>query len=308
MKRRFGYITIFAILLLSFLFVSHCQELRHAFSVSRNACQKISSIYHMAQNENGGYLVSLFLGFSFGNLWICALLVFSLQTTNRLTCGGYLAGRTLAIVILSVMAALIGRVVRIDHTILNIISGLFLLGFSVYLAVTHILGWIPPWKKNRIHAGAEYHSDCMGHCSSCPTHDQPEYSNACSTCGEDPRLCAAEEPELEPLTRAARQQRGRLVTEKQLGGFITGIALGSIRGAALCSKLTILLPVLMGASIARAVGMGLTFSLSSSIYPLLGFFLGSFALKLVKYKHLLFGVSCLLLFVFSIVYIGRGLQ
>ena len=36
------------------------------------------------------YWVAVLLGFSFGNLWVCALLVFSLQTTNRSTCAGYL--------------------------------------------------------------------------------------------------------------------------------------------------------------------------------------------------------------------------
>ena len=54
------------------------------------------------------YVVATLVGFSFGNLWLCALLVFSLQTTNRSTCAGYLVGRILAIIALSVVIAEVG--------------------------------------------------------------------------------------------------------------------------------------------------------------------------------------------------------
>ena len=74
----------------------------------------------------------------------------------------------------------------------------------------------------------------------------------------------------------------------------------------MCSKLTVLVPVLMGAPVGRAIGMGVTFSVSSSIYPLLGFSLGSFALKLVPYKKWLFGVSCVMLTIFGAYYIVQG--
>lgn len=250
------------------------------------------------------YLVPLLLGFSFGNLWICALLVFSLQTTNRSTCGGYLVGRALTIVALSVLVSLLGRVVDLEPGVLNLISGTFLLVFSGYLAATSIFGWIPPWKKARTEE-PDHHS-CDGNCSSCPTHHHPEFASACSACGDDAHLCAAEEPELEPLTRGARKLKGRKVNEGSRSGFVAGMALGSLRGAALCSKLAVLVPVLMGAPVGRAVGMGITFSLSSSIYPILGFAVGAFALKLVAYKRWLFGVSCLMLALFGIYYLVQG--
>ncbi len=250
------------------------------------------------------YLVPLLLGFSFSNLWICALLVFSLQTTNRSTCGGYLVGRALTIVALSVLVSLVGRVVRVDPGVLNLISGTFLLFFSAYLAATNIFEWVPPWKKAR--AAEPDHGGCDGNCSACPTKGHEEYESACSSCGDDPRLCSAEEPELEPLTRGARRVRGREVDGGGKSGFVAGMALGSLRGAALCSKLTVLVPVLLGAPIGRAVGMGLTFSLSSSLYPLLGFAVGAFALKLIKYKRWLFGISCVSLALFGVYYLVQG--
>jgi hypothetical protein len=251
------------------------------------------------------YLVPLLLGFSFSNLWICALLVFSLQTTNRSTCGGYLVGRALTIVALSVAVSLLGRVVNPQPGVLNLISGVFLLVFAAYLAATSLFDWVPPWKRSRLAKPGDDRA-CDGQCASCPAHQDPRLAQACEACGDDPRLCAAEEPELAPLTRGARELRGRKVEPGRRGGFLAGMALGSLRGAALCSKLAVLVPVLLGVPIGRAVGMGITFSVSSSIYPLLGFVAGAFALKLVAYKRWLFGASCTTMAGFGVYYLVQG--
>ena len=252
------------------------------------------------------YLVPLLLGLSFGNLWICALLVFSLQTTSRSTCGGYLVGRALTIAALSVLVSLVGRVIEVDPDTLSVVSGVFLVVFAAYLAATQVFGWVPPWKRGLVRRQADG-PGCDGDCETCPTHDQPAFADACSSCADDPRLCTAEEPELEPLTRSAREGRGREVPRSGPSGFAAGLALGSVRGAALCSKLTVLVPVLLGAPVGRALGMGLTFSISSSIYPLMGFAAGAFALKLVGYKRWIFIVSCATLVVLGVVYLVRGL-
>ena len=45
------------------------------------------------------------VGLSFGNLWICTLLVFSLRAGGRSLAAGYLLGRAAAIVALSVSCA-----------------------------------------------------------------------------------------------------------------------------------------------------------------------------------------------------------
>jgi len=252
------------------------------------------------------YLVALLLGFSFGNLWLCALLVFSLQNTNRATCGGYLLGRVLAIIILSMAVAALGKVVTFDKGVINIASGVLLIGFSVYLAATHMYNWVPPWKKPRA-AHAEGEDGCGHDCKSCPTVGHHEYRSACDACGDD-KVCSAEELEVEALTRQARVVWKRDVKEKKVSGFAVGMALGALRGSTLCTKLLILVPLLLSASMFKAFGIGLSFSISSSIYPLLGFVVGAFALKLVKYKRLLFGVSCALLLVAGITYLFNGIQ
>lgn len=252
------------------------------------------------------YLVALLLGFSFGNLWLCALLVFSLQTTNRATCGGYLVGRILAIVLLSVLVAALGKVVTFDKGLINIASGLLLIGFSLYLAATRMYDWVPPWKKPRS-PHLEGEQGCDHNCHTCPTHGHQEYKSACDDCS-DQKLCAAEEPEVEVITRQARVVWNRDVKDEKVSGFAVGMALGALRGTTLCTKLLILVPILLSASLFKAFGIGLSFSLSSTIYPLLGFTVGAFALKLIKYKRLLFGFSCVLLIAAGIKYLINGIQ
>ncbi len=251
------------------------------------------------------YLVALLLGFSFGNLWLCALLVFSLQTTNRSTCAGYLLGRILAIIALAVVIAAVGQMVFISKGVLNIVSGVLLLGFSLYLAATRLWHWVPFWKTARV-AHSHEGDDCGHNCTTCPAQGHAQYMLACESCA-DKKLCAAEESEVEPITRGARVAWKRDVQDKDLTGFGVGIGLGAVRGATLCSKLMVLVPILLGASLSKAFGLGLLFSLSSTIYPLLGFTFGEFALKLIKYKSLMFSVACIFLALAGIRYLYLGL-
>ena len=251
------------------------------------------------------YWVAVLLGFSFGNLWICALLVFSLQNTNRSTCAGYLIGRVLAIIALSVIIAAVGKMVIVPQGVLNIISGLLLIGFSLYLAATRLFDWVPPWKQSRpVHQEGE--ENCDHDCNTCPAHGHIEYMRACSDC-DSTKICEAEEPEVEPLTRQARVKWNRDVEEEKLSGFAVGASIGALRGVTMCHKLVVLVPILLSASLIKAFGLGVSFSLSSTIYPLLGFVFGAFALKLLKYKRWLFIVSCLLLVLAGARYLIKGI-
>jgi hypothetical protein len=250
-------------------------------------------------------LAAFFLGLSFGNLWLCALLVFSLQTTNRLTCAGYLVGRAAALLALAVAVAAVGQLVVPDHRWLNLASGVLLVGFSVHLAATQLLGWVPPWGRTR--APQDHSSPCNGACESCPTREVPHLADVCADCADD-KACAAEEPEVEALTRSARGRWGRDVTPDRRSGFAYGAALGALRGAALCGKLIVLLPMLIGSTIPRAVGVAAAFTLSSSLYPLAGFLFGSFALRLVPFKRRLFAFGCVLLACTGGFYLLRGLS
>lgn len=251
------------------------------------------------------YIIATVVGLSFGNLWLCALLVFSLQTTNRSTCAGYLVGRILAIIALSVVIAEVGKMVFVSQSLLNILSGLLLIGLSAYLASIHMFHWVPPWKNSRPPHKTD-DENCDHDCTTCPAQGHPDYMAACDSCA-DKKICAAEETEVEPLTRQARVVWKRDVKEKKLSGFGLGMGIGAVRGASLCSKMVVLVPTLLSVSIIKAFGLGFVFSLSSTIYPIVGFIFGEFALKLVKYKVWLFGISCVLMALVGIRYLYKGI-
>jgi len=240
----------------------------------------------------GLYLSAAVLGLSFGNLWICVLLVFSLQTANRATAAGYLAGRAAALVALCLVVALLGRAVELPHALLHGLAGVLLLGFSSYLLALHVFGWVPPWRRaSSSHEVAA--QDCDHHCASCSLRDDPAAHAACGDCG-DHGICSAEEPEVRGLTVAARRSHGkRTAGEASAAGFWPGATLGAVRGAAMCSKLVVLLPLLLSSAWHEALGVGLVFSATSSIYPLLGFAFGRLALRLVPLKKPLFWISSL---------------
>ncbi len=258
------------------------------------------------------YLSAAVLGLSFGNLWICVLLVFSLQTSNRATAAGYLAGRAGALVALCLLVALLGRVVDLPQAALHGAAGTLLLGFSTYLLALHVFGWVPPWKRPAAgHPEPAGHPDPAGHtdpaaagcdhqCGSCALRGDPVAHAACGDCG-DHGVCSAEEPEVRDLTASARRAHGKATGDGDGGaaapvaGFWPGVTLGALRGAAMCGKLVVLLPLLLPAAWHEALGVGVVFAAASSIYPLLGFAFGRFALRLVPLKKPLFWFSSLFL-------------
>lgn len=246
------------------------------------------------------FLSAAVLGLSFGNLWICVLLVFTLQTSNRATAAGYLSGRAAALVALCLVVALLGRAVELHHAVLHLATGGLLIGFSTYLLALHVFGWVLPWKR-RADGHAEAGTDgCDHQCASCALRGAPIAHEACGDCG-DHGVCSAEEPEVRALTVAVRRSHGKPThdgkgpDDSPVAGFWPGVTLGALRGAAMCGKLVVLLPLLLPAAWHEALGVGLVFAAASSIYPLLGFAFGRFALRLVPLKKPLFWFSSLFL-------------
>ncbi len=115
------------------------------------------------------YISALLIGLTYGNLWVCALLVFSLQTTKRSTSIGFLIGRTAAILALSVVVTLIGRVINIPFWHLHLISVTVEIGYAVYKNVRFV---IMRRKNENNHPHIAFvHYDSHSDIQNCPIHD-----------------------------------------------------------------------------------------------------------------------------------------
>ncbi len=252
-------------------------------------------------------IVTAFLiGLSFGNMWMCVVLVFSLQGANKETAVGFLVGRASAVVLLSVAVSLLGRAIDIPRSTIDIVSGVVLFLFAAYLLATRFFSWIPPWKKVDARGAVDSNgvASCSGDCATCTSRAHLQLS-ACSGCSaENEGICEAHEPEVEPLVVSVASNGAAAGFASK---FIPGFSIGFLRGGAMCAKLAVILPLLLRASVGKAFAIALAFSVSSSLYPILGFLFGNVALKFVNYKRWVFLVGCLFMTAFSIHYISKGL-
>ena len=256
---------------------------------------------------------SFLLGLSLGNVWICALMVFALETTDKRLSIGYLVGRFAGVLLFAATFWAIGRVVAPPQPVMNIISGVMLLGFAAYFFAKHGMGWIGHRRGDHHHGDHEHqhgsrgvdHAGCTHDCASCPAAGHEDYSGFCDDCSDDP-TCSAEDPQVEPLTRMARQSWGRDVSRSGASGFIAGIVLGLVRGSAMCGRLVVLLPLVMGATFLAAMSAGASFAFSSSIYPIMAFVASRHILKLVARRKLVFSISAAMLAAVGVYYVVRG--
>ena len=131
------------------------------------------------------------------------------------------------------------------------------------------------------------------------------YTDLCHECN-DQGPCSAEETEVAKLTADARRVWGKTDQGSRETGFFVGAMLGMLRGAAMCTKLIVLVPIVMSAPPLKSLAMGAAFAVSSSVYPVLGFILGEFALRFLKYKRALFITSCLLLAGYGVFYMTKA--
>jgi hypothetical protein len=253
-------------------------------------------------------LSAIVLGLSFGNLWICVVLVFTLQQTNRRTCTGYLIGRFAAIIVFSLAICMAGRFFSIDKKSLHILSGGLLILISTYFFLTRVLNIrlnLKVAQSSLPKPTNQNHNECGHDCKTCPAMQAEEYKSMCSSCHTT--LCEAEQPEVEALTRTSRTIWNKASRPGHDGGFLAGVSLGAVRGVALCNKLIVMVPILMTATIAKATVVSAGFALSSSVYPLLGLLFGGIALRFIRYKKALFIVSCSLMVVLGLRYLLLGI-
>ncbi|MBR6060446.1 MAG: hypothetical protein IKP67_00100 [Spirochaetales bacterium] len=240
------------------------------------------------------YLSAILIGLTYGNLWVCALLVFSLQTTKKLTSVGFLLGRSIAILALALVITFIGRMVNIPFWLLQILSGLVVVGYAVYTIVRFVI-LRRKNENNHPHTACadDYsHSDCQN----CPIHQNNEYRKYCDSCGDE--ACLYETSEFRSVGRRSAAAKS---------GFVFGLTVGALRGGVLCSKLLILAPILTRSSLLKSMIISIIFILSSSIYPILGLFVGKAALRFVKFKKALIISGAAALLLVGGLYIWQGI-
>ncbi|MBU1219322.1 hypothetical protein KKF34_00410 [Myxococcota bacterium] len=251
-------------------------------------------------------IAAFLLGLSFNNLWICAILVFTLQTTGTKTVIGYIIGRTVIILVISLVLGFLGTHLPVKPWFFNFISGLLLILFAVYMHATIVAGWIPYWRRKTLQGSSP--ASCHGDCSSCGIKETAEYRNACKDCN-DSGECLAGSAEFADITRNSRQKWNHDVQENPSPeGFWFGFSVGAFRGGAVCAKLAVLLPLFLESGVLKAGLMAITFSISSSIYPIAGFFIGKYALGLMKYRKPLFIAGNISLIFLGLFYLYRSIS
>ena len=237
-------------------------------------------------------ITATLVGLSFGNLWLCVLLTYTLQTTNRKVCLGFLIGRLISVFILAIAVSLIGKVLPIPLALLQICSGSILLIYSIYIFIRYL---ILKGKKENHH---NHDLNCSHDCNSCA---KLQTKDICDSCHNESGDCLAQPEKVSQLTLMSKQDK------KGISAIFFGIQLGIFRGSVLCGKLMLLLPILIHASTSHAIAVALTFTFTSSIYPIAGFILGKIAMKLIRFKRLALFFSSVLLGLISCKYIIDGI-
>lgn len=240
------------------------------------------------------------LGLTFSNIWICALVIFSLQTSSKKISIGYILGRFIGILFLVLLFHLIGKSVRVSEIMINVFSGITMLIFSVYFIIRFSRQSIKKesdWKSRKLM------EKCEHNCKSCIISQMTDIFKYCESCNDGSRSCCSEDIQIEPITREARRLWGKNTSkEEEKSGFFAGIMFGVLRGAAMCGRLAILFPLTIKSSIFDSLIIGTIFALSSSIYPIFAIILGEQILKLVKYRSTMVYINFVFLVIISAYY------
>ncbi|MBR3732730.1 MAG: hypothetical protein IKN25_08775, partial [Spirochaetales bacterium] len=194
---------------------------------------------------------------------------------------------------LSVAVTFIGRVINIPFWLLHLMSGAAVIGYAVYTIVRFV---ILRRKENHAPHCLQADSAAEHNCSACPISANSEYRKYCDSCGDE--SCLYETSEFRSVGRRSAAAKS---------GFVFGLTVGALRGGVLCSKLLILAPILTRSSLLKSMIISIIFILSSSIYPILGLFVGKAALRFVKFKKALIISGAAALLLVGAIYTWQGI-
>lgn len=233
------------------------------------------------------YITALLTGLSLGKLWLCVLLSYTLQTTDKRVCFGFLTGRLLSVLLLTLLISMVSKWIDIKPGILQMLSGTLLLIYASYLLCRYDIRELLSKNKTKKPSSSPPLS-CVHSCEECPMPLTIKESSLCGECHKNTEICLADENKLNELHKMKNFSVLKNPQTSFLFPFIFGVSLGASRGSIFCGKFMLLLPLLLQASIQKGILIAIIFTLSSSLYPILGFILGAISLKWIKYKKALF--------------------
>jgi len=232
----------------------------------------------------GLLLSAALIGFSFSNTFMCTVIALSTTLGRGLKAGlGFLAGRTVGIMVFGIIMALFGFLIEIDTQVMLYLFGGMTLAFGIVILVFPGLS-----RKIGLIQSCE-----SGACEECgegqatASMEGPAGHN-CSDCPSSAN-CTLKEGGSEP---GEGRKRGKMLggQEGRLGRFgVLGVfTLGAIRGATPCFKVLLLLPLIVSLPFLQSIAVTSTYALSSSLYPIAGIAIASiagdiFSPKLRKY-------------------------
>jgi ABC-type nickel/cobalt efflux system permease component RcnA len=244
---------------------------------------------------------AILLGLSFSNIWICALVIFSLQTSHKSTGAGYIIGRFAGIIVFVVLFHIAGNSIKISAFYLDMLSAISVLMFGIYFIYKYSRGQVEEGHYHNLHT--KISEICEHNCNTCIISKNPEIHKYCEDCSDKERDCSSEDIQIEPLTREARRLWGKNSYGAQKSGLLFGLFLGLLRGSAMCGRLIILLPLAIKGTLLNSILVGFSFALSSSIYPLAILIFGDYILRLVKHRRAIIIANSLFLILISFHYI-----
>ncbi len=196
---------------------------------------------------------AVLVGIALSDSLLCVFMGACFAGADRRLGWGFLAGRTLGVLALCLAVGLLGSALLVDKATLALAFGASSITVAVIIAATaprpSMVGGCPD--AGTAHGGrlAADGGSCEGDCA------------ACRDGGHAHDACANVPQRLSFLTRSRRP-------------LLAGFALGVVRGATPCLKLTLLVPLLLVSPPGTVVLMSLAYVATSSLYPVIGLLAG----------------------------------
>lgn len=210
-------------------------------------------------------IAAVLIGFGFGNIFLCMFVAMSASVGRGWKVGAaFIFGRFAGVLTLGIFIALFGWYIDFSSSSMILIFAIMSILFGAL-----VLLWPSGLARLRLLRHCE-----VGGRESCDDKSQESSVHDCSTCSSS-KNCSANS-EHDPLFEIDDKNKKHGRFKNQLGLSMTSIAaFGFVRGATPCLKILLLVPLILTLPLLESVVICGLFALSSSIYSIIGIFMGS---------------------------------